>query len=112
MKLHVLIDDMRNFTCDIIFKNAETAQFVWYRIQADIECLYMDHDLGDGMTGYDFLKWLRDEYHGTGDTIYLPLEVVLVTSNSVGMDNMAKLLVNDLSYVQGNNNRSYIREEK
>ena len=50
------------------------------------DSLYLDHDLGDGPSGYNVLCWL--ELHPN----FLPGEIVLVTANPVGRDRMRQVI--------------------
>lgn len=85
----VLVDDQRdNHRADIICRNARAALAVIRDIPDPIKVLYMDHDLGDGPSGYDVLKEALD-----WPKKYQPREVALITMNPVGKERMVALLV-------------------
>lgn len=83
----IIIDDKRDLNCDIIARNAKAGKEVLRRFVGQIECLCLDHDMGEReLTGYDVAKWAIDEG-------FLPNKVQLVTSNPVGRENIANLLI-------------------
>jgi hypothetical protein len=86
-EFHLLIDDFREFDVDHIAKNARDGQKAL--LSFPVTHLYMDHDLGDvdEATGYDVLVWAI----GRG---VVPANVMMVTSNPVGRDNMVAALEN------------------
>ena len=84
----LLIDDMRDLNCDIIARNAKVGKEALINWAGRIECLCLDHDLGEETSGYDIAKWAIDEE-------IMPNRVQLVTSNPVGRDNIANLLINN-----------------
>ena len=86
-EFHLLIDDFREFDVDHIAKNAREGQNAL--LSFPVTHLYMDHDLGDvdEPTGYDVLVWAI----GRG---VVPANVMMVTSNPVGRDNMVAALKN------------------
>lgn len=84
----LLIDDMRDLSCDAIARNSKSAMELlkcncW-------ECVCFDHDLGEDVSGYDVMKSMFNL------KIY-PKQIQIVTSNPVGRDNMMGLL-NQESY--------------
>lgn len=85
-EFHLLIDDFREFDVDHIAKNARDGQDAL--LTFSVTHLYMDHDLGDEneANGYEVLCWAIAHDH-------CPPNVMLVTSNPVGRDNMAAALV-------------------
>ena len=86
-RLHVLIDDTRNLlNMDIICRTSSAAKGVLTYFGEDIEWLYLDHDLGEEVDGYQIAKWAQQNE-------CLPSKIQLVTSNPVGRENIAALLV-------------------
>jgi hypothetical protein len=80
----LLIDGTRDLNCEAIARTPEAAKALlhcncW-------ECVCFDHDLGTGESGYDVMKWMFEM------KIYPP-KIQLVTSNVVGRENMAGLLI-------------------
>lgn len=67
----------------IIARNYKSTIEALHRFRFDVICL--DHDLGDGPTGYDLCKYI------IAKNIYCP-EYRIHTSNPVGRKNMAELL--------------------
>ena len=67
----------------IIARDYDEAVSYLHRFRYDVICL--DHDLGDGPTGYDLCKYIIAKH------IYCP-EYRIHTSNPVGRKNMAELL--------------------
>lgn len=94
-EFHLLIDDFREFHVDHIAKNARNGQKAL--LDFPVTHLYMDHDLGDEdePTGYDVICWAIAH-----DCV--PANVMMVTSNPVGRDNMAAALENIGYTKQGN----------
>ena len=84
-EFHLLIDDFREFDVDHIAKNARDGKKAL--LAFPVTHLYMDHDLGDvdEPTGYDVLVWALERNA-------VPANVMMVTSNPVGRDNMAAAL--------------------
>lgn len=80
----LLIDDMRNFTCDIIARNATSAKKI-FTLDVTWELVMFDHDLGEVETGYDVMKFMFEHY-------IFPKEIQIITSNPVGRINMEGLL--------------------
>jgi len=83
----LLIDDMRDLNCDVIARNAHAGLQMLKSGIFDTVCF--DHDLGEHQaTGYEVMSHaFRLDYMGGVD------HVQLVTSNPVGRNNMAMLLV-------------------
>ncbi len=79
----LLIDDIRNLDCEAIARTPQAAKELlkcncW-------EGVCFDHDLGEGETGYDVMKWMFEmNIH--------PSKIQLVTSNPVGRNNMIGVL--------------------
>ena len=94
-EFHLLIDDFREFDVDNIAKNAREGKQAL--LSFPVTHLYMDHDLGDidEPTGYDVLFWAIARG-------CCPTNVMLVTSNPVGRDNMAAALI-DAGYEKKGN---------
>lgn len=92
----LLIDDLREVAdCDATARTFKDAISLlnnkWDRI-------LLDHDLGEEKSGYDVLKYIRD------NNLPLPDVFHLVTANPVGRNNMKNLLVYDLKYKKINSN--------
>ena len=85
--LHVLIDDIRNIQgMDIICRNASSGIRTCYYFN-NISHLYIDHDLGDETrSGYDVIIELLK-------CGYCPNNVQIVSSNPVGVKNIAAALI-------------------
>lgn len=95
MFFNIWIDDMRQPPHKdnlVVFQNAESA-IEWFKREEEITsndcfCLYLDHDLGEGISGYDFCKWfIKWNYERQHNTTF-----VLLTANPVGRDNMRQLM--------------------
>lgn len=96
--MDLLIDDIRDIGCVETARTPEAAREALSR--GGWNCVYLDHDLGeDCESGYDILKWALAEG-------LMPGNVVLVTANPVGRENMANQLL-DHGY-----SRSYFNEFK
>lgn len=80
----LLIDDMRNIDVDVIARNGKAGLQI-LDLMGGIETLYLDHDLGDGISGYRVACRALE----LGN---MPSTVVLVTSNPVGRDNIIAAL--------------------
>lgn len=83
-----IIDDIRELNCDLIAKTGEHGIEMMGEHIHEIECLCLDHDLGDqdAINGYEVLKILFQRQ-------LVPRHVQLVTSNPVGRYNMEALLL-------------------
>ncbi len=81
----LLIDDMRDLTADAV---ARTGEEGIRALQNDGPwgMLYLDHDLGEGKTGYDVACWLERNPQ------FLPERVIIVSSNPVGRKNIEAVL--------------------
>lgn len=84
-KVWAIIDDIRELNCELIAKNARDGIHMVIENFDRIECLCLDHDLGEVLNGYDVLCHLFE----VGK---VPNHVQLVTSNPVGRANMANVL--------------------
>ena len=86
-EFHLLIDDFREFDVDHIAKTAREGLAAL--AEYPVTHLYLDHDLGDvgEPTGYDVLNMAL--HRGI-----LPANVMLVTANPVGRENMERALEN------------------
>ena len=89
----LLIDDQRNLKADIVARNGETGIAILTAFK--IDALLLDHDLGEGMNGYDVVCFLEER------TNLLPNTVELVTSNPVGRARMAQVLSKLYPYSMG-----------
>lgn len=88
MKRRLLIDDQRNNDAHVIARTAKDG-IAALKYLGPWDVLLLDHDLGaieDNGTGMDVVRFLEE------NTQYLPKEIVLVTANPAGRDNMLALL--------------------
>jgi hypothetical protein len=81
--MKLLIDDMRNITCDIIARNARAGLACLRAFEIDE--LVLDHDLGDDVNGYEVLCYALLEK-------IVPDYVYVITDNPVGLENIARAL--------------------
>ena len=81
----LLVDDIRDVAADIICRNYEAAVTLSTSLWLYEWRLLLDHDLGPGKTGYDFINHLITEKN-------MPKEVFIVSSNPVGRDNIGRAL--------------------
>jgi hypothetical protein len=88
-KVDVLIDDCRDFGGNTVIcrtgENGIITIMALLKAGVTIERLYMDHDLGDGINGYQVIEILAKNG-------LLPNFVEMVTSNPVGRERMAQVL--------------------
>lgn len=89
----LLIDDVRDYHADLIARNGATG--IGCLQKFPIQTLMLDHDLGDGITGYEVACWLEENQE------YLPTTVELVTSNPVGLEKMAQVFEKLYPYRRG-----------
>ena len=82
----LLIDDIRKVGTDAIARTSKEA----FELLAQQEWteLYIDHDLGEDVTGYDIVVWMLEN-----PAIKNPEFVQIVSSNPVGRENIAKALI-------------------
>lgn len=90
-KIHLIIDDMRTLNCDVVVRTAAAGKLLLHAIHENIECLYIDHDLGfdeNGveMNGYDIIKWAIKNR-------CLPDKIQIVSQNPVGRNNIGSILL-------------------
>jgi len=71
--------------CDVIARTAEAGKKLL--ALGGWACLCLDHDLGEGESGYDVTKWAIENR-------FMSDKVLIVSSNPVGRDNIARLLIN------------------
>jgi len=81
----LLIDDLRDLHCDLNARTAAEGKRLLQEHSAELECVCLDHDLGEVETGYDVALWALERD-------LMPSHVQLVTSNPVGRKNMADCL--------------------
>lgn len=88
MKKWLIIDDIRTLNCDIVARTAREGIKLMEEHFYEVECLCLDHDLGEALNGYDVLRelFLLE---------IVPDKVQLVTSNPVGRQNMEKVLLRE-----------------
>ena len=84
----LLVDDFRDMAADIIARNYSSA--IKVLINIPIDKLILDHDIGSDKNGYDILNFIFRP-----DIRIYPKEVVLITMNPVGRENMTRALENN-----------------
>ena len=94
---YLLIDDIRTFDVDKIARTAEEGKKELSTKQYDVVTL--DHDLGNGETGYDVLCWAIENN-------CLPKKVILCSMNPIGKKAMANKL-RDIGYTSRTSVSSY-----
>jgi len=82
--MRLLIDDVRDFNVDLIARNGISG--LKLLVAFDFETVYFDHDLGDGISGFEVLSQalLRNLLNQS--------KVIIVTSNPVGRERMENAL--------------------
>ena len=81
--MKLLVDDLRDLPADIIARNFTAGKLLLENFTWDT--LLLDHDLGEDPTGYDLINFAI-----TGN--FVPKEVIIVSSNPVGRDNISAAL--------------------
>jgi len=82
----VIVDDERELDCDVIIRSPYAAVRTIEALKGQIECLVMDHDLGDDdINGYEILGMLDIKD-------LLPDHVQICTANPAGRKNMYGVL--------------------
>lgn len=93
-KMWLMVDDMREIRhgCDVLARTFDAAKelldcVIW-------DGLVLNHDLADekGRTGHDLLKWMFHHSTTFGEYDWMPKEIILVTQNPVGRQNMINVL--------------------
>lgn len=79
----LLIDDKRSLNADVIARTPEAGRKML--ALGGWDGLLLDHDLGPCESGAGVLDWAIENG-------FVPAKVMLVTSNPVGADNMARAL--------------------
>lgn len=91
--MNILIDDIRMMNVDIIARNYDSGLSILNKFNHLIDTLYIDHDLGSedpNETGYTLISDLiQSDFKKHPDTI------IIVSSNPVGRDNIARALLNN-----------------
>jgi CheY-like chemotaxis protein len=87
----ILIDDIRNLGCDVTCRTGEDGLRAIFAKPNKFDVLCIDHDLGEGMNGYEVIQELARH-------AVLPPRVQIVSSNPVGVQNIANVL-KDEGYV-------------
>lgn len=85
--MNLMIDDKRDMPYGVIARDYESGKKML--ALGGWDALYIDHDLGDPKTGYDLITWAADigpKYD------FLPDKIVIISSNPVGRDNIARVL--------------------
>lgn len=85
----LLIDDIRDLNCDVTARTYADGIVALKEYGQKIECLCIDHDLGEEKTGYDVIMWAIEHR-------LLPKKVQIVSVNPVGRENIARALRHDL----------------
>jgi hypothetical protein len=76
MERHLLIDDMRNIFADDIARTYQEG--IAFLRKTKYTHLWLDHDLGEGKTGYDVMCWLEQNQQ------HLPDKIICISANPVG----------------------------
>jgi len=100
-KKWLIIDDFRTSGCELVARTATEGKRMLQENADEIECLCIDHDLGEKETGYDVIVWA--EANG-----FLPGQVQIVSMNPVGAKRIASILEKAGFVLQGN---IYYRKE-
>jgi len=82
--MDLLIDDVRDFNVDIIARNGISGLKLLDAF--DFEMVYFDHDLGDGITGFEVLSQALNRNRLNQS------KIKLITSNPVGRERMENIL--------------------
>lgn len=69
----------------------------------NVEMISFDHDLGEGMTGYDVVKWIEERVRVHGDP--LPL-IYIHSANSVGRKNIEAAITSMAAFIWRRDNPS------
>lgn len=86
MKLWV--DDVRT-PPDESWQWASDAENALYLLRMfHVEELSLDHDLGDGASGYDIIKWIEKRFHE--ESVPPPASIVTHSANPVGVENIER----------------------
>ncbi len=105
----ILIDDCRDLTADVIFRNGEAAieffKSFGYNRYKDFECVMFDYDLGNGVNGNFVL-------HAMLDMGYRPKFIELVTGLPVGLERMQLTIEDTKEYTKHPGGRYYERIAK
>jgi len=87
--ISLLVDDVRDLrVTDLIARTYKGAVQVLTALSVNV--LYLDHDLGPGKTGYDLLNFIFDP-----KIRIKPKQIILVTMNPVGRQNMIRAILNN-----------------
>lgn len=93
MIITMVVDDLRDIPCDIMCRTYGEAEcMVSFHIGL-FDKLYLDHDLGhpdDSCTGYKIISMMEELCYEQSDL--WPKEIVVVTSNPAGRDNIERVL--------------------
>lgn len=84
----LLIDDMREIQADVVARNYATG-IKALELMGPFDILLLDHDLGSEEpkeTGYGIMCFLEE------NTEYLPKEIIIVSSNPVGRENIQRVI--------------------
>jgi len=84
--MYLLIDDERDLNCNIICRDGWTGLTVLRAIHEQVTVLCMDHDLGEGINGYQVIvKAIKENI--------LPKEVQIVSANIIGAKRIKEVLI-------------------
>lgn len=98
--IYILVDDVRDLSgMDIICRTGEAGYEVLGHYLPTKVHLYIDHDLGIGMTGYQLIRKLLEMEK-------CPHRIQIVSSNPVGVANIGAALTN-AGYSKALNGRDY-----
>lgn len=87
--MHLLIDDSKEGGyADIVARNARSGKLLLETLSGVITKLYIDHDLGEAISGHDIIKWALERN-------YLPDIVFIVSWNPPGRDAITATLMNN-----------------
>jgi len=99
--MYLLIDDVRNFSSDIIARTAKAGKLVLKQLSGHIDELGIDHDLTCLETGYNVVLWAIEND-------CLPDKVQVISMNPVGRKAIVSVLL-DNGY-QSKDNTNFVRE--
>jgi len=88
----LLIDDVRDLYADFVCRTYDAAELLIHNVDIQEWKLLLDHDLGSkSKTGYDLVNLMIENMN-------LPKHIVIVSSNPVGRDNIARALTSTGQY--------------
>jgi len=81
-QLSLLVDDQKDLNTDVICRNIDSAMSILWFAQGFITELYIDHNMGERLSGYDLIVWAIERE-------LIPDFVQIVTENPVGRKSIA-----------------------